>query len=299
MPASTLSFYLPLPRGYPVGRTLEYLGRDPASLTMRMEGRSLALGLWIDGTPATMRVELARGEAVASVAARRSLPSDAEARARDYLLRLLGLNRDPRPFERHVSASPGLAPLIAGRRGLRILQTPDPFDGLIWAIVGQQINLPFAFTLRRRLVERTGIRLSGGLYAPPRPEAVANLEIEDLTREQFSHRKAEYLTGVARRIVAGELDLHRLATAPAADVEAELLAVRGLGPWSVNYLMMRAFGFEDCVPVGDSGLVRGLMKFFRLAERPRETATRELMQPFAPFRSWATFHLWQSLRDET
>src|SRR6185295_5964566 len=297
--AATLSFRLALPRGYPISRTLEYLGRDPASLTMRAAGQSFALGLWIDGRPAAMNVSLAREGALAIVEARRALPADAEARARDYLLRLLGLNRDPKPFERHVSASPALAPLIAGRRGLRILQTPDPFDGLIWVIVGQQINLPFAFTLRRRLVERTGARMTGGLFAPPTAETVANLEIAELTREQFSRRKAEYLIGAARRIVAGELDLGRLAAAPAEEVEAALLAVRGLGPWSAHYLMMRAFAFEDCVPVGDSGLVRGLMKFFHLPERPKEAATQELMRPFAPFRSWATFHLWQSLRDRT
>ncbi len=296
--ASALSFRLALPRSYPVARTLGYLGRDPASVTMRVDGRSFALGLWIDGRPAVLRVELASGEARGTVEARRSLPPDAEPRARDSLRRLLGLNRDPKAFERHVSAAPALAPLIAGRRGLRILQTPDPFDGLIWAIVGQQINLAFAFTLRRRLVERTGTPALGGLFAPPTAEKVANLEVEELTREQFSRRKAEYLVGVARRIAAGELNLNRLATAPAAEVEAALLAVRGLGPWSVHYLMMRAFGFEDCVPAGDSGLVRGLMKFFHLPERPGIAATRELMQPFAPYRSWATFHLWQSLRDE-
>jgi AraC family transcriptional regulator of adaptative response / DNA-3-methyladenine glycosylase II len=191
-----------------------------------------------------------------------------------------------------------LAPLIAGRRGWRILQTPDPFDGLTWAILGQQINLAFAFTLRRRLVERAGVPAPGGLFAPPRAEAVANLEVEELARFQFSRRKAEYLIGAARRIVAGELDLDRLATAPAAEVEAALLAVRGLGPWSAHYVMMRAFGFEDCVPVGDSGLVRGLAKFFSLPDRPDAAATRELMRPFAPYRSWATFHLWQTLGDE-
>ena len=138
---STRAFRLALPRSYPVARTLGYLGRDPSSMTMQTDGRSFALGLWLDGTPAAMRVELAPGSAEATIEARRALPPDAEARARESLLRLLGLNRDPRPFERHVSASPELAPLIAGRRGLRILQTPDPFDGLIWAIVGQQINL--------------------------------------------------------------------------------------------------------------------------------------------------------------
>ncbi len=89
----------------------------------------------------------------------------------------------------------------------------------------------------------------------PRPAAVAALDVDELATFQFSRRKAEYLTGVAQRIVAGELDLQRLATAPADEVEAALLAVRGLGPWSAHYVMMRAFGFEDCVPVGDTGLV--------------------------------------------
>ena len=60
--------------------------------------------------------------------------------------------------------------------------------------------------------------------------------------------------------------------------------------------MMRCFGFEDCLPVGDAGLVRGLERFFGLPARPDANATRELMHPFAPYRSWATFHLWQTLK---
>lgn len=298
MPATALTFRLPLPRGYPIPQVLKYLGRDSGSLTTRVEGRSFALGLWISATPAALRVEIRPRAAQATLEARGPLPSDAGPRAHDHLLRLLGLNLDPEPFESHVSAAPELAPLIAGRRGWRILQTPDPFDGLTWAILGQQINLAFAFTLRRRLVERAGAPAPGGLFAPPRPEAVANLEIEELAKVQYSRRKAEYLTGVAQRIVAGELDLDRLATAPPEEVESKLLAVRGLGPWSAHYVMMRAFGFEDCVPVGDSGLVRGLAKFFSLPDRPDAAATRELMRPFAPYRSWATFHFWQSLGGE-
>ncbi|HEX4962429.1 MAG TPA: hypothetical protein VF173_16445 [Thermoanaerobaculia bacterium] len=298
MKSRTRSFDLQLPTAYPAARVLGYLGRDPNSLTARVDGTSFALGLWIGGVPSLLRADLGPGSVKATLMAKASLPADAEVQARGQLWRLLGLNRDPAPFEHQVSASPKLAPLIAGRRGWRILQTPDAFDGLTWAILGQQINLAFAFTLRRRLVERAGTPVSGGLFAPPRPEAVAQLEVEELCRVQYSRRKAEYLTGVARRIVAGELDLERLATAPAAEVEAALLAVRGLGPWSAHYVMMRAFGFEDCVPVGDSGLVRGLTKFFSLAERPNAAATRELMQPFAPYRSWATFHLWQTLGDE-
>ena len=291
------AFQIALPPSYSTPPALEYLGRDAGSLTIRVRGRSLATGVRLGGAPAVLRAEIGPGAVRATLEAPGPLPADAAARAHAHLLRLLGLHRDPGPFERRVSASPLLAPLIEGRRGLRIPQVPDPFDALAWVIVGQQITLNFAFTLRERLVQRTGTPAGDGLYTPPSAEAVANLEVEDLAGEQFSRRKAEYLIGAARRVAAGELPLDRLAAGSAVRMESELLAVRGLGPWSANYLMMRCFGFEDCLPVGDAGLTKGLERFFGLPARPDVDATRELMQPFAPYRSWATFHLWQTLKD--
>jgi 3-methyladenine DNA glycosylase/8-oxoguanine DNA glycosylase len=295
------SFRIPLPPAYPIARILGYLGRDAESLTVQVDGHRFALGLWIDGRPALLRAELGNGEVRATLEGRwLPIAGSAGDQARDYLRRLLGLHADPEPFERLVSASPRLAPLVAGRLGLRIPQTPDLFDGLTWVIVGQQINLAFAYVLRRRLAERAGVPISGGMggvLAPPSAEAVANLTVEELGRMQFSRRKAEYLIGAAQKIVAGELDLARLATVPPEEAEAGLVAVRGIGRWSAQYLMMRAFGLEDCVPVGDAGLVKGLARFFNLPERPDQAETLELMRPFAPYRSWATFHLWQSLMD--
>ena len=77
--------------------------------------------------------------------------------------------------------------------------------------------------------------------------------------------------------------------------ERRLRAVRGLGVWSTQYILMRALERADCVPVGDSGLKAGLQRFFELAERPTPERTQALMEPFAPHRSLATFHLWKSL----
>jgi AraC family transcriptional regulator of adaptative response / DNA-3-methyladenine glycosylase II len=79
----------------------------------------------------------------------------------------------------------------------------------------------------------------------------------------------------------------------ATRVERTLLAVRGLGPWSVNYLMMRSLGFSDCVPLGDTGVTSGLLRLLKLDERPDVDATRRLMAIFSPYRSLATAHLWQ------
>jgi AraC family transcriptional regulator of adaptative response / DNA-3-methyladenine glycosylase II len=79
----------------------------------------------------------------------------------------------------------------------------------------------------------------------------------------------------------------------ATRAEQTLLAQRGLGPWSVNYLLMRALGFADCVPLGDTGVTSGLQALLKLETRPDLDATRRLMAMFTPYRSLATAHLWQ------
>lgn len=289
-------FALSLPASYLRERTLAYLGRDPGSLTLRVSGSHLAAAVRLGGIPALLRAEVGKGGVRAEIEAGSSLPEDAAARAQAALLRLLGLGRHPEAFEARAAADAALGPWVARQRGLRISHTPDPFDGLLWVILGQQITLGFAFTLRRRLVERAGSPLPGGMMAPPTPEAVANLEIEALTGEQLSRRKAEYLIGTSRRIAAGDLAIERPAWTPATRIEQELLAVRGLGPWSVQYLLMRAYGFEDCVPVGDAGLTRALQSVYGLPARPGPAETLARMAPFAPYRSWAAFHLWESIK---
>jgi AraC family transcriptional regulator of adaptative response / DNA-3-methyladenine glycosylase II len=209
------------------------------------------------------------------------------------VLATLGLTIDPLRFETQVTGDPELAGLIAGQRGLRVPLIADPFDGLVWAIVGQQINLAFAYQLRRRLIELVSNSTLEGLYTPPAPEAVAALEPEDLVALKFSRAKAEYLIGAARSVVDGRLPLEALAGVSVTRIERTLRAVRGIGPWSAHYLMMRSFGFLDCVPLGDTGLTSGLKQFFALDERPDKTATLALMERFSPYRSLATFHLWQ------
>ena len=111
--------------------------------------------------------------------------------------------------------------------------------------------------------------------------------------ERTRPKVGEYLIGAARLVAGGKLDLAALATMSATRAERTLLSVRGLGPWSVNYLMMRSLGFADCVPLGDTGVTSGLKALFRLEERPDIDATRRLMSVFSPHRSLATAHLWQ------
>jgi 3-methyladenine DNA glycosylase/8-oxoguanine DNA glycosylase/AraC-like DNA-binding protein len=295
--AAARDFTLRLPSSFQLGRTLAYLGRDPESRSERLRGRSYAMGTWLAEVPARLEVELAPGRARCTIVCRRRLPEGAAVAAHAQLLRRLGLTGDPRPFEAAVAGRPDLAALVDGRRGLRIPLTAEPFECLLWAICGQQVNLAFARAMLGRLVERAGSPVGAGLAAPPRPAAVAALTPAELARQQFSRQKIDYLLGAARRLAAGDLDLAGLAAGSATRAQETLAAVRGLGPWSVGYVMMRGLGFGDCVPLGDSGLTRALQRFFHLDRRPDAVLTRELMLPFSPHRSLATFHLWQTLED--
>jgi AraC family transcriptional regulator of adaptative response / DNA-3-methyladenine glycosylase II len=135
--------------------------------------------------------------------------------------------------------------------------------------------------------------LAEGLWAPPTAADVGALAPADLAPLGFSRAKADYLTAAARAVASGELSLVALRRASATRVERTLRAVRGIGPWSAHYMLMRCYGFVDCVPLGDTGLTSGLREFFGLPERPGRDETLALMRRFSPYRSLATMHLWQ------
>jgi AraC family transcriptional regulator of adaptative response / DNA-3-methyladenine glycosylase II len=236
-----------------------------------------------------------RGAIRCEVTSSTIIAGDDTRRAHGVALRILGLHLDPAPFEQRVARTRALRPLVNGRAGLRMPLMADPFEALVWGIVGQQVNLPFAYRLRRVIIDLVGADAGGGLRAHPDAAAVAALDYEDLTRRQFSRRKAEYIIDTARAVASGTLDLDAMSVAAAPAAERRLLDVRGLGPWSAQYMLMRGFGFADCVPAGDSGLATALERFFALAERPDPTAARRLMEAFSPYRTLATFHLWTSL----
>ena len=146
-------FTLALPSGYLAAATLRSWGRDPASLTERFDGRTLVRAFRAaDGAGALLVAEL-EGPLVRCRVERegRTAPADLRA-AHAVAVRSFGLPLDPLPFERRLARHPELRRLIEGRRGLRVPLTADPFEALLWAVLGQQVNLAFAFTLRRQVL---------------------------------------------------------------------------------------------------------------------------------------------------
>lgn len=136
--------------------------------------------------------------------------------------------------------------------GLRPPMTPDPFETLIGAISAQQVNLTWATTTRRRLIEATSTLHHFGdteVWRFPTPADVAALEVSDYRAMQFTTRKSEFILDLAEAALAGALDdLHQL---PNAEVLKRLTAIRGIGRWSAELVLGRCLGRMDVVAAGD------------------------------------------------
>src|SRR6185436_1204826 len=145
-------------------------------------------------------------------------------------------------FERRLLRDRATAGLVARRRGLRIPLTADPFEALTWAVLGQQVNLAFAFTLRRNLLSLVGAPAPRGMRAHATAAEVARLDPADLIRRQLSRSKAQYVVELSRAVAGGELPLDALHGAAASRIEETLLARRGVGPWTAAYVMLRGYG---------------------------------------------------------
>ena len=286
---------LRLPEGYRIDDTLAYIGRDPASPTERVRGRTAARALSLAGGPARVTVELAAGHARCQIEAERTLTADERAAAHAAVVRWLALDGDAGPGPEAARREPWRR-LLARRPGLRVPRTPTVFEGLTWAILGQQVNLVFAYRLRSRVIELAGERLDPWLVCHPTPARLADIDPADLARRQLSRRKAEYLLE-ATKAVAGGLDLEALPAGSATRAAQRLASLRGVGPWTVQYVLMRACGFGDCVPASDVALARAAQSFFALDRRPAVREVERLLEPFAPHRSLATFHLWSLTGD--
>ncbi|MEE8396701.1 MAG: AlkA N-terminal domain-containing protein [bacterium] len=275
-------------------RTLAYLGRDPESLSERLEDGGYCRYFPVAGQPVAVRLTL--GKADCRVELQKPLDPAGYLELHDTVRRFLGLDQPLREFYRVARENAVMAPLVGALPGVRIPQLPTLWEALSWAVVGQQINLTFAYRLRNRLI-RLG---QGGRQAPagfplpfPTAEQVLAIPPEKLRENQFSRQKAAYLGNVARACLEGPL--RELSAADPERATAALLSVKGIGRWSAAYGLMRGLGWMDALPVGDAGLRTALLRRWALPAAPGPARQEELMEPFRPYRALATYYLWKSL----
>ncbi len=200
----------------------------------------------------------------------------------------LDLDLDPATLVTRFGDDSTLGPLVRDRPGLRRIRYPESFEAAISTVLGQQVSLAAARTFAGRLVAAYGAAGPGGLTGFPAPERLAATELEEL-------RSAVGITGSRARTVLAVAELFAgsgdwpvpLPREQWDERAATLLALPGIGPWTVAYLRMRLFGDPDAVPVGDLVLRRALG-----VAKDREVPTA--MERWRPERSYAVFQLWAS-----
>jgi DNA-3-methyladenine glycosylase II len=280
-----------LPAGYRRADAFTFHGRDADGLAEQVDADAgrIRKGVLLGGVPTVLDITLHADRAECSVAADGAPADDA---VRDALVNMLGLRIDPAPFEAAVRDDPLLGPVVARQPGLRVIQSATVFEALTWAIIGQQINLPFAISLRRTFIAQAGRAHSSGLWCYPEAADVARLDVDDLTSRKFSGAKAETLLRFARLVDDGALPLDR--TDDPAGVSERLLAVKGIGPWTVNYALLRGWGYADCSLHGDVA-VRNAIGRLTGGERPGLREAETFLEAYRPHRTMAAAYLWASL----
>ena len=241
------------------------LPRGPGVVELAMEADGVGCRLWLEDE-------------------RDAAPAEQRCR------RLLDLDADPVAVAEHLGPDPLIGPLVRAAPGLRVPGSVDGAELAVRAILGQQISVPAARTAAGRLVAEHGEALSrrrGAVTALfPAPDVLGALEPALLP---MPRARAAALVGLCRALAGGDLRLD--GGVDRDESRRRLMALPGIGPWTAGYVAMRALGDPDVFLVEDLGVRHALR---RLGGPDDAREARALAAAWAPWRSYASQHLWQA-----
>ena len=223
---------------------------------------------------------------------------DAE-QAAAQLAWLLGCNQDLRPFYDSVGSDSILADVVHEFYGYHNTRTASVFEALVQAVMGQQIATTVARIVRNLMIEHYGVRASIGgreWYAFPRPKALATAEVEDLRRLKLSVRKSEYIQGIARAALDSADGFEEMHDLPDEEVIQQMVALRGVGQWTAQWVLVRALARPDGFPIGDLALRRTVAALYFEGAEITDEALLAFSERWSPWRSYATAYLFAALR---
>lgn len=201
--------------------------------------------------------------------------------ALERVRRLLDADCDPIAVDDALAEDPDLGPRVRRTPGLRVPGHVDGHELAVRAVLGQQVSVAGARTLAARLVEQLGAELDDGTRLFPAAGAIAGVDHGTLA---MPRSRARALTGLAAALADGTVALDR--GEDRADVRRRLLALPGIGPWTADYIAMRALGDPDVFLPSDVGVRHALDL------PPRDAQARA--EGWRPWRSYALMHLWHT-----
>jgi DNA-3-methyladenine glycosylase II len=214
----------------------------------------------------------------------------------EHLTRMFDLQADAPAIAAHLARDPWFTPLTQTAPGLRVPGAWSGFELVVRAIVGQQVSVKAASTIVGRLVQRAGTPLTDHPHPDtawrfPTPAALAAV---DLDKIGMPGKRVAALQGFAREVATGALPLDD-PQADRAELRAALLAMPGIGPWTVEYVAMRALRDADAWPGTDLILMQALAA--RDPSMTKAAALRARAEAWRPYRAYAALHVWNEIAD--
>ncbi len=213
---------------------------------------------------------------------------------------LLGIDQDLAPFYHMAGKDSAMAGIIFRFRGLHLPHTATVFEALVLGILGQQISTSVARVIRTLLIETFGPQenVEGKTYyAFPRPETLASVSVEVLRGMKLSWRKAEYVQGIAQAALdSGGQNLEDFRLLPDDEVVKAATALRGIGNWTAQWLLIRALGRPNGLPLGDLALRRVVSQLYYDGEPVTDAQVEDFCEKWRPWRTYATVYWFTGMR---
>ncbi len=301
-PSETLRFTL-APRGpYSLEQTASRFRRWP-EVVDRFDGATYRRLLPVGRSAVLLEVRqkgtVARARLRATLSGSGARGAAARAAAQRVLEVGLGAGLDTRSFDRLFRDDPLIGGTLSHARGLRIAGTASLWEALVTAVLAQQVNLAFAYDIRRELSLAFGrrARRRGRTYvAFPLPERVAREPEAALRRFRMSRAKAGTIARLARAFAAGDLSQEAIAALPDEAAIEALTSIKGVGPWTAEIGLLRGLGRADIFPGADLGVVKYVaMELLGHRARVTEARMRRYADRWRPYRGLALVYAYAEI----
>ena len=271
------------------------LRRRPENAIDRWDGTTYQRVLMVDGQAVEVAVHQNRGPEepqleVELTGAR--LTVQQEDFAKMTLERMLGVNRDLKPFYRLATRDPRLQLLSDEFRGLKPPQFPTLFEAVANGIACQQLSLLVGILLLSRLAHAVGASAnSDAPHAFPDPTDFHEVMAQSLRILGFSANKSQALLDVSSAVRDRRLDLESLVHFDNQSALERLLKLKGVGRWTAEYVLLRGLGRLDIFPGDDVGARKKLAHFLRKRKPLDYDGVRRAVADWQPYAGFVYFHL--------
>ena len=215
--------------------------------------------------------------------------------AQEAIAYIFNLNFDLKSFYRETENDPAMHKITQQLCGFKFPTTPTAFEGLVDAIVEQQISIKVARTIEERLAKKFGDKLELGgetYHAFPAPQNIKEASISDIRGCGLSQRKAEYICNAAQLIAEGKLNLEEMKSNPSPDqIIAELDEIKGIGVWTAELTILRGMQRWDVLPADDFGIRRVISTYYCSGRPIKTPEARQTALQWGRWKGLAAFYL--------